>query len=71
LTLRFKKQFGDCFRFTIFGETIVCLVGAEAHELFFKAREDELSANQAYQFTVPVFGKGVVYDVEPRVSGFN
>jgi len=61
------KKFGDCFRFTIFGETIVCLVGAEGGELFFKAREDELSANQAYQFTVPVFGKGVVYDVEPRV----
>lgn len=32
------------------------------HEVFFKAYDDELSNKEVYQFMVPVFGKGVVYD---------
>jgi sterol 14-demethylase len=52
---------------TIFGETMTLLASPEGHELFFKAKEDEFSACKSYQFTVPIFGPGVVYDATPEV----
>lgn len=36
--------------------------GTEAQEAFYKAPEDVLSARDAYQFTIPAFGKGIIYD---------
>ncbi len=51
----------------MFGETVTILASSEGHELFFTAKEDEFSACKAYKFTVPVFGKGVVYDAPPEV----
>jgi len=62
----FKKH-GDVFSATIFGETLTILASSEGHELFFKAKEEEFSACKVYKFTVPVFGKNVVYDVPPDV----
>ena len=38
------------------------LTGAAGNEAFFKAPDAVLSAREAYQFTVPIFGKGVAYD---------
>jgi len=38
------------------------LIGPEAHQVFFKATDEELSPREAYQFVIPVFGPGVVYD---------
>jgi hypothetical protein len=38
------------------------LVGPEAHALFFLAQDEVLSQREVYGFTVPVFGKGIVYD---------
>jgi sterol 14-demethylase len=38
------------------------VVGPEAHQVFFKGSDEELSPKEAYQFVVPVFGKNVVYD---------
>ena len=32
-----------------------------------KAKEEEFSACKVYQFTVPIFGKDVVYDASPEV----
>ena len=46
------------------GKRMTFLVGPEAHEVFFKASDDELSQEEVYKFMIPVFGKGVVYVVE-------
>jgi len=51
----------------LLGNEIVLLSSPEAHEAFFRAPDDQLSQKEAYQFTVPVFGKGVAYDAEPEV----
>ena len=43
------------------------LIGPEAHAVFFRANDSEASPKEAYQFMVPVFGKGVVYDSPTEV----
>eukprot|EP01091_Cochliopodium_minus_P014866 TRINITY_DN513_c0_g2_i1.p2 TRINITY_DN513_c0_g2~~TRINITY_DN513_c0_g2_i1.p2 ORF type:complete len:447 (+),score=134.74 TRINITY_DN513_c0_g2_i1:2843-4183(+) len=55
------KKFGEAYTIPIFGENMVMLSGDSA-SLFFKTEEEIFSAADAYKFTVPVFGKGVVYD---------
>ena len=62
-----EKQFGETFGVYIFGEHITFLTSPEGLKLFFTAKEDVISARHAYKFTVPVFGPGVVYDVDPEV----
>ena len=42
-------------------------MGPGAQAAFFAAEESQLSAREVYQFTVPVFGPGVVYDVRPEI----
>jgi len=56
------NKFGDCFTFHILGFNMTYLVGPKAHEVFFKGSDEELSPKEAYQFVVPVFGRGIVYD---------
>jgi sterol 14-demethylase len=41
-------------------------LGPQASEAFFRAADSQLSAKEAYQFTVPVFGKGISYDTTPE-----
>jgi sterol 14alpha-demethylase len=65
LIQRGRDRFGDIFSFPLFGRTVHVLTGAAANEAFFKASDQVLSAKEAYQFTVPIFGKGVAYDAEP------
>jgi sterol 14alpha-demethylase len=65
LIQRGRDRFGDVFSFPLFGRTVHVLTGAAANEAFFKASDRVLSAKEAYQFTVPIFGKGVAYDAEP------
>ena len=36
-------------------------------EHFFTARDDQMSQKEVYEFNVPTFGKGVVYDVPLKV----
>lgn len=43
------------------------LAGPEPSKLFFTSKVDVFSASEAYNFTVPVFGKGVVYDADPEI----
>jgi len=58
---------GDLFRFKIGLSNFALFTGPEAHDFYFRAAQDELSAKACYQFTVPIFGKGVAYDVAPEV----
>ncbi|MCY3885822.1 MAG: cytochrome P450 [Gammaproteobacteria bacterium] len=67
LLLRGYEQCGDLFRFRIGPYDFVLFSGMEAHEAYFKAPEDQLDPKSVYQFTVPIFGRGVAYDVAPEV----
>lgn len=49
------------------GFNMTFLIGPEAHQVFFKATDEELSPREAYQMVVPVFGPGVVYDCPTSV----
>jgi sterol 14alpha-demethylase len=60
-------RFGEVFAFRLPGTRVAALLGPRAQAAFFNAPDDQLSAREVYQFTVPVFGPGVVYDVPPAV----
>ena len=62
LIKRGRDLHGDIFAFRLFGNSVHVLTGAAGNEAFFKAPDAVLSAREAYQFTVPIFGKGVAYD---------
>ena len=64
---RGQSQLGDLFRFRLGPRQFVLFSGPEAHDAFFSAPEDQLNAKSVYQFTVPIFGRGVAYDVAPQV----
>jgi len=67
LVQRGRDLYGDVFSFGLFGRTVNVLTGAHGNEAFFKASDAVLSAKEAYQFTVPIFGKGVAYDTTPEL----
>jgi sterol 14-demethylase len=67
LLRRGRALFGDVFSFRLFGSTLHVLTGTSGNEAFFKASDAVLSAREAYQFTVPIFGEGVAYDASPSV----
>lgn len=46
----------------------LCAVGSEASALFWTSHNDDLNAEDLYKnITVPVFGKGVAFDVSNKV----
>jgi sterol 14-demethylase len=67
LIQRGRDRHGDIFSFPLLGNTVNVLTGAAGNEAFFKASDTVLSAKEAYQFTVPIFGKGVAYDTTPEL----
>jgi sterol 14-demethylase len=66
LLQRGRDRLGPVFSFVLAGQRVAALTGAEANEAFFSASDAQLSAREAYQFTVPIFGKGIVYDSSPE-----
>jgi|tagenome__1003787_1003787.scaffolds.fasta_scaffold20942874_2 sterol 14-demethylase len=67
LLQRGRDMYGDIFSFLLFGRRVHVLTGSAGNAAFFKAGDDVLSAKEAYQFTVPIFGKGVAYDTSPEL----
>ena len=67
LLLRGHRRHGDVFSLRLAGTRVTALVGPPAHAAFFGAPGDQLSAREVYRFTVPIFGRGVVYDASPAV----
>jgi sterol 14-demethylase len=43
------------------------VMGNDAQHVFFSGHDDTLLAAPVYKFTIPVFGKGIVYDAPPNV----
>ena len=67
LLRRGRELHGEIFSFPLAGKTVHVLTEPRGNEAFFRAPDDQLSAREAYQFTVPMFGKGVAYDVPPEL----
>jgi sterol 14-demethylase len=63
---RGQARFGNVWSLDLAGQRATVLTGPEGNEAFFRAPEDVLNARECYQFTVPVFGRGVAYDVPPE-----
>jgi len=63
---RGRRRFGDIFSFLLAGNRVAVLTGPKAHEAFFRAADAQLSAREAYQFTVPIFGKDIAYATSPE-----
>lgn len=53
---------GECFTLSIVGQRLTFLVDNDATEVFFKHKDDTFDQNEPYQFCVPIFGRGVIYD---------
>jgi len=67
LLQRGRNQLGEIFSFSLMGKQVTVLTGPNANQSFFKAPDDQLSAREAYKFTIPIFGKGIAYDASPEV----
>ncbi|EKX39609.1 p450 superfamily protein [Guillardia theta CCMP2712] len=61
---RAQDVHGDIFTVYVLGKRLTFMCGPDAQENFCRARDDELSQQQAYKFSVPLFGPGVVYDAD-------
>ncbi|KAG6653787.1 sterol 14-demethylase-like isoform X1 [Carya illinoinensis] len=60
-------KLGSVFTLTLVNKKITFFIGPEVSAHFFKASESDLSQQEVYQFNVPTFGPGVVFDVDYSV----
>jgi len=60
------KAYGEVFTVPLLHKRMTFLIGPYAANHFFKATDEELSQSEVYGYCIPVFGKGVVYDVPPE-----
>ncbi|KAF8390755.1 hypothetical protein HHK36_025282 [Tetracentron sinense] len=60
-------KLGSVFTLNLLNKKITFFVGPEVSAHFFKAPESDLSQQEVYQFNVPTFGPGVVFDVDYAV----
>lgn len=57
-------KLGSVFTLNLLNRKITFFIGPEVSAHFFKASESDLSQQEVYQFNVPTFGPGVVFDVD-------
>ncbi|EEF50132.1 sterol 14-demethylase [Ricinus communis] len=57
-------KLGSVFTVNLAQKKITFFIGPEVSAHFFKAPESDLSQQEVYQFNVPTFGPGVVFDVD-------
>lgn len=57
-------KLGSVFTVHLVNRKITFFVGPEVSGHFFKAPESDMSQQEVYQFNVPTFGPGVVFDVD-------
>jgi sterol 14-demethylase len=67
LIQRGRDLHGNIFSFLLLGRRVHVLTGPAGNEVFFRAPDNVLSARDAYRFTVPIFGEGLVYDATPEL----
>lgn len=66
LMQRVRDECGDVGEFRMADKEVVLLTGAEANEVFFRAKDEDLDQAAAYPFMTPIFGEGVVFDAPPE-----
>ncbi|XP_052157082.1 obtusifoliol 14-alpha demethylase-like [Oryza glaberrima] len=57
-------RFGSVFTVSLFGLKATFLVGPEVSAHFYQGMDSEISQGDLYEFTVPMFGKGVGFDID-------
>jgi sterol 14-demethylase len=63
-----REKYGNVFSFTMFGTDVTYLLGSQASNVFWNSHNDILNSEDLYKnITVPVFGKGVAFDVPNKV----
>jgi sterol 14alpha-demethylase len=61
---RCREQYGDFFTFGLLGMKVTVYLGAQGNNFILNGKLKDLNAEEVYgPLTVPVFGKGVVYDI--------
>ncbi len=60
-------EHGELAHFRLGPRAFVLFTGPKAHDHYFRAPEEQLDPRVVYQFTVPIFGRGVAYDVAPEL----
>ncbi len=66
LTRAWQEQ-GELALFRLGTRNVVLFTGPESHDFYFRSSEADLNAKAVYQFTVPIFGRGVAYDAAPEI----
>lgn len=61
------EKYGEVFTVPVLHKKITVLIGPNVTPHFFKASDDLMSQKEVYEFNVPTFGPGVVYDVDTKV----
>ncbi len=59
---RAHDECGEVVAFTLLGQNIVLLTGAEPSEAFFRAPDEQLDQSAAYKLMTPIFGEGIIFD---------
>eukprot|EP01100_Stratorugosa_tubuloviscum_P000720 TRINITY_DN115_c2_g1_i1.p1 TRINITY_DN115_c2_g1~~TRINITY_DN115_c2_g1_i1.p1 ORF type:complete len:485 (+),score=241.22 TRINITY_DN115_c2_g1_i1:59-1513(+) len=59
---RLYEKNGEVFTLQLFGQRATFLIGPEAHANMFMRNDEELSQDEPYKFSIPIFGPNVVYD---------
>jgi len=65
---RCYAEHGEVSQFDLGGLRTSLFVGPEAHEAIYRAPDEQLSAAEAYQMMVPVFGVGIQYGAPPVIE---
>ncbi|KAK9794631.1 hypothetical protein WJX73_002662 [Symbiochloris irregularis] len=63
------QKYGEVFTVPVLHKKITFLLGPHASPHFYKASDDDMSQTEVYEFNVPTFGKGVVFDVDHKTRG--
>ncbi|MDX1734506.1 MAG: cytochrome P450 [Halioglobus sp.] len=63
--MRCNAECGELAEYNMAGQQTVLMSGPEAQKAFLKDLDKKLSRAAAYQATVPVFGRGVIFDAPP------
>jgi sterol 14-demethylase len=61
------RSLGEIFHIRVLHKRVHFLIGPETHQVFFDAKDQELGQLEVYRFTIPVFGKGIVYDAPQSI----
>lgn len=60
-----RKKYGECFTFGLLGMKVTVFLGPKGNNFILNGKLKDLNAEEVYgPLTIPVFGKGVVYDVD-------